>query len=226
MHPDPGEARDAGVDVSDPGVWSTYPSPSGTAAGFIGPADTGVVAKCSAAGRTVTVGVPAPSRHSRRAPAPRRRCSPRAPARPRFKVGVLNRDGVLERAMPIARVVGHPGATGRAPAGVEPPLDLAEHQPEQEMAPGRLQEAGRLPRELGQLSPGRMEAVGDRDEWPCEEVLREADGRSAQHGRQRQPRPDVGVVAPNRAPLPTCIASPTGSQASRVTALPSSSRSE
>ena len=71
-------------------------------------------------------------------------------------------DGVLERAVAVARVVGVRLRRRRLGLGVEPALELAEHDPEQQVAPGRLRERAAVADELRELLAGRMEAVGRR----------------------------------------------------------------
>jgi len=93
----------------------------------------------------------------------------------------------------VAGVVGRgPGGFGLR-GGVEAPLELAEDDAEEEVAPGRLDEGATVAAEGGQVATGGVEAVGEGDEGPAGEVLGQGEGGTAERWREREAGGDVGV---------------------------------
>ncbi len=76
---------------------------------------------------------------------------------------------------------------------VEPPLQLAQHEAEQHVAPGRLRERAARAPELRQLGARGVHAIDHRGARPRRQVLGEPGQRTAQRGRHRQRGGDVRV---------------------------------
>ena len=87
------------------------------------------------------------------------------------------RDGALEGPVAVAGVVGRRRGRLGLDRRVEAPLELAEDEPEQEVAPGRLDERATVAAEGGKVVAGRVVAVCQRDERPAGEVLGEREDR-------------------------------------------------
>src|SRR3954452_10846427 len=106
------------------------------------------------------------------------------------------------RALEVAVAVGRQrlrmGRHWLAIGRVEPTLELAQHDAEDQVAPGRLRERGRVGRERGQLVAGGVQAVGERGGRPRGEVLGQRGGPAAGPRRQRQAPGDRRVERPAR----------------------------
>ena len=98
-----------------------------------------------------------------------------------------DRDQVLERAVAVG---GGGGGVDGARLGlgrVQPPLELAEHEAEQQVAPGRLGERAAVAAERRQIS-GVEARSSSGVERPQREVLGQRGERAAQRRRDRQRR--------------------------------------
>ena len=82
---------------------------------------------------------------------------------------------------------------GRVGGRVEPPLELAEHEAEQRVAPGRLRERARVAPQRRQVAGGGVEAVEQQRRRPRREVLGEPEQHAARRPRAGQARGEVRV---------------------------------
>src|SRR5438045_972571 len=84
--------------------------------------------------------------------------STRAPE-PSGLAGGARRGGALDRAVAVRRDVGLVRRGEILVGAVEAALELAEHDAEQEVAPGRLRQRAVVPGQLWQVVPARVVAV-------------------------------------------------------------------
>ena len=136
-------------------------------------------------------------------------------------------DGLLDVAVPVGRTRRARTPAAAASCGrVQPALELAEDDAEQEVAPGRLGERAPVAGERGQLVARRVALVDERASAARSRGARRgpAAGPRAHDGQRQRAARRSRRAAPNSAPLARCSATPTAGQARpRVTALPSSS---
>src|SRR4051812_9041268 len=110
-------------------------------------------------------------------------------------------DGRLERAVAVRADDVLVGRHVLVAGGVEPPLELAEHDPEEQVAPRRLGEGPRRDGQARHVVARRVHGVGQRGQRPRRDVLGERRRRPAGPRWKRQPRRDVRVHRAERGPV-------------------------
>ena len=103
------------------------------------------------------------------------------------------------------------GRRRRLGLGVQPSLELAEHDPEQQVPPGRLRERAAVAGERRELVAGGVEAVGRVPPAATARRARRArTQRSAGDRRERTAGARFAYTAPNTAPFCMCEREPGG----------------
>jgi hypothetical protein len=105
----------------------------------------------------------------------------------------LDRHGVFERTVPVAREVGLLLGWGGLRLHVHPPLELPQDEAEEQVSPRGLGKGGPIPLQLREVLARGVKAVGDHSEGPEGEVLDESRHRTSQRGGDRHGRGQVGV---------------------------------